>query len=141
MKKRNIWKDINPPLQLHEDERGKITDVFYDENINHVAVINSKAGAERGNHYHKHSVQHILVTKGVLEYWYKPLGSNSPAKFEILKEGDLATSPPLEVHAFKMIEDNQFIVFTQGPRGGKDYQSDTYKTNSIIRNNNKNNKK
>lgn len=137
MKKRNIWKNIDSPLQLKEDQRGKIVDIFYKENINHVAVINSKAGTQRGNHYHKHTIQHILITKGVLEYWYKPLNSNIPAKWEILREGDLLTTPSFEVHALKIIEDNQFIVFAQGLRGGKDYESDTYRVSpSIIMNNN-----
>ena len=132
MKKYNIWKNIIPPLELHKDNRGEIVDIFYKKNINHVAVINSKAGAERGNHYHKNTVQHILVTKGSLEYWYKPLDSKSLPKFEILEEGDFVTSLPLEIHAFKIIKDNQFIVFTEGQRGGKDYESDTYKVDSII---------
>lgn len=135
MKKRHIWNNIPSPLELHKDERGEIVDVFYKENINHVAVINSKAGTKRGNHYHKRTTQHMLITKGVLEYWYKPLNSKSPAKREILKEGDLLTTPPLEVHALKIIKKNQFIVFSQGLRGGKDYESDTYRVKpSIITN-------
>jgi len=136
MKKRNIWKNIDSPLELHEDERGKIVDIFYKEDINHVTVIDSKAGALRGDHYHKKTTQHMLITKGVLEYWYKPLNSNSPAKYETLKEGDLVTTPPLEVHALKIIENNQFLAFTQGLRGGKDYELDTYRVKpSIIANN------
>lgn len=134
MKKRNIWKNIDLPLEFHEDERGKIVDVFYKENINHITVIASKAGALRGNHYHKKTTQHMLITKGILEYWHKPLYSNSQPKYEILKEGDLVTTPSFEVHALKIIKDNQFIVFTQGLRGGKDYELDTYRVKqSIIR--------
>ena len=42
MKYKNIWENVLNPLELNEDNRGKIVDVFYNENINHVAVINSK---------------------------------------------------------------------------------------------------
>ena len=132
MKKRNIWKNINPPLELHEDERGKIVDIFYKENINHVAVINFKPNAVRGNHYHKQTIQHVLVTKGILEYWYKSLNSNSPARCEILKEGDLISTPPLEIHAFRVFRNTQMMVFSQGLRGGKDYESDTFRLKKPI---------
>ena len=34
MKKINIWTDINIPLEFHEDNRGKIADVFYNKKKN-----------------------------------------------------------------------------------------------------------
>ncbi len=132
MKKRNIWKNVKFPLQLIHEKRGKIVDVFYKENINHVAVIDSKAGARRGDHYHKKTTQHMLITKGSLEYWHKPLNSKKPATFELLEEGDLVSTPPLEIHALKIVRENQFIVFSEGKRGGKDYESDTYRVSSSI---------
>lgn len=132
MKKRNIWKNIPRPLELHKDKRGKIVDVFYKDNIDHVAVIDSKAGSLRGDHYHKETVQHMLITKGSLEYWHKPLNSKKRAEREVLIEGDLVTTPPFEVHALRIIKDNQFIVFTQGKRGGKDYESDTFRIKPTI---------
>lgn len=132
MKKRNIWKDIESPLEFHEDERGKIADIFYKENIKHVAIISSKKGALRGDHYHKDAIQHILITRGALEYWYKPVDSNEPAKCEILREGDLVTTPTFEIHALKIIEDNEFLAFSEGLRGGKDYESDTVRVQPTI---------
>lgn len=132
MQRRNIWKDIAPPLELHEDDRGRIGDVFYKENINHVAVIDSRAGVLRGDHYHKQAVQHMLITKGALGYWHKPLDSDEPARCEVLREGDLVSTPPFEVHALEIIEENQFIVFSQGVRGGKDYEADTFRVEHSI---------
>ena len=29
MKIKNIWKDIESPLELHTDDRGSIVDIFY----------------------------------------------------------------------------------------------------------------
>ena len=48
-------KDTN--LEYHKDERGTIVDLFFNENINHVAKINSKPNVIRGNHYHKETTQ------------------------------------------------------------------------------------
>ena len=110
-----------------KDKRGTITDIFYKEKINHVAIITSKKGARRGDHYHKKTTQYMYITKGMLEYWYKKLNSKSKAKMKILKPGDLVKTPPLEMHALKMLSSNEFIVFTVGKRGGKDYESDTYR--------------
>ena len=89
MNKKNIWENIESPLELNEDARGRIVDVFYKSNIDHVAVIDSKKGSIRGNHYHKVSTQHILITKGSLEYWYKKLDSDDKPDFVLLQEGDI----------------------------------------------------
>ena len=133
MKMKNVWKDVEPPLELHTDVRGSIADIFYDENINHVAIIDSEPNALRGNHYHKESTQHMLMTKGSLEYWYKNVDSDEPAKMVVAKEGDLVSTPPLEIHALVIGEEgNQFIVFGEGVRGGMDYESDTFRVESIV---------
>lgn len=134
MKIKNVWKDVESPLESHADDRGSINDIFYNTNINHVAIIDSQPGARRGNHYHKETTQHMLMTKGSLEYWYKPVDSDEPAKMVLAKAGDLVTTPPLEIHALVITaEGNQFIVFSEGKRGGKDYESDTFRTDNIVK--------
>lgn len=135
MKIKNVWKDIEAPLELHSDERGSIVDIFYNESIHHVNMIKSAPGVTRGNHFHKLSTQHMLMTKGSLEYWYKPVDSNEPAKMVVAREGDLISTPPNEIHALRIgPEGNEFITFATGARGGKDYESDTYRVDSIIDN-------
>ena len=66
MIKKNVWTDIELPLEYFEDERGKIADIFFKKNIDHVAIIHSEPNIMRGNHYHKQSTQHMLITKGSL---------------------------------------------------------------------------
>jgi len=133
MKLRYFRKEIDPPLEKFEDIRGSIIDIFYNENINHVAVINTKPFNIRGNHYHKITTQHVLVTKGYLEYWYKDFGSKDGAKFEIVREGQIVSTPPYEIHALNIKEEeNEFIVFSSGLRGGIDYEKDTFRVESII---------
>ena len=111
-----------------KDKRGSITDIFYKKNIQHVAIITSKPNVRRGDHYHKKTTQWMYITKGSLEYWYKPLKSKKKAKKKLLKVGDLVETPPYEMHALKIGKyGNEFIVFTVGQRGGKDYENDTYR--------------
>lgn len=115
------------PKIFFRDRRGSITDIFYKENINHVAIIKSKKGVKRGDHYHKKTTQYMYIVKGKLEYWYKKLNSKKAPRFKTLKPGDLVKTPPYEMHALKILTDNEFIVFTTGKRGGKDYESDTFR--------------
>ena len=116
------------PKIFFKDKRGSITDIFYKKNINHVAIIKSKKGALRGNHYHKKTTQYMYITKGSLQYWYKKLNSKDKPKMKLLKVGDLLETPPNEMHALKIGKNgNEFIVFTMGKRGGKDYENDTYR--------------
>jgi dTDP-4-dehydrorhamnose 3,5-epimerase-like enzyme len=134
MKIINIWKNVQKPLEMHTDDRGSIVDLFYDEDINHVATITSKPNVIRGNHYHKETTQHMLITKGSLEYWYKNVDSDKPSKMVEANEGDLVSTGPNEIHALRIgTEGNEFVVFSQGKRGGKDYESDTFRVDNIIR--------
>ncbi len=133
MKYRHIWNTIIEPLELHEDTRGRIADIFYGENINHVAIIESKPNVIRGNHYHKQTTQHMLMISGGLEYWYKNIDSSEPAKCKIIKKNELVSTSPNEIHALRILPvGNVFLVFSEGKRGGKDYEADTYRVDTSI---------
>jgi|SaaInlStandDraft_2_1057019.scaffolds.fasta_scaffold136233_2 dTDP-4-dehydrorhamnose 3,5-epimerase-like enzyme len=133
MKIKNIWRDVQEPLELHIDSRGAIVDIFYKSNIEHVAVVSSEPNTLRGNHYHKQSTQHMLMTKGSLEYWFKPVDSTEPAKMILAKVGDIVSTLPNEIHTLVIREDgNQFVVFSEGVRGGADYESDTFRVKNIV---------
>jgi len=120
-------------LPATRDERGQISDILYKTPFQHAAIIESKRGGLiRGNHYHKNTTQYIFVTRGSLRYWYQPFDKSEPVKSILVSEYDLVTSPPYEVHALEIIEPNQFVVFTDGIRGGEDYESDTFRVAPIL---------
>lgn len=115
------------------DDRGRISDILYNTPIEHVAIIESpRAGVIRGNHYHKETTQHIFITKGSLRYWYQPEDKSEPVRSIVIGEYELVTTPPFEIHALEIIEPNQFVVFSHGLRGGKDYESDTFRVSPIL---------
>jgi len=133
MKFRKVLVEVYSPLQYHDDSRGCITDIFYNENINHVAHISSFADTQRGNHYHKETTQHILVIEGTMEYWFRDVSiPQAAAQKVVVSLFDMITTPPYEIHALKFLTDVHFIVFSSGKRGGKDYESDTYRVDNII---------
>ncbi len=107
------------------DERGTITDVLTDEQIDHVNHISFKKNSIRGNHYHKNSIHYDYVLKGTLEVYTKfPF---EQAKKQVVEKGDLVFTAPNERHALKALEDSEIMVLTRGPRGGKNYEIDTYR--------------
>lgn len=114
-----------------EDDRGKIIDILEKEVIEYVTFISSKEGAVRGNHYHKESVQYTYVLKGS----FKLLTQVNDGKIEetIIKAGDLVFTPPMEKHTLVALEDSEFLVFTRGPRGGKNYENDTYRLSDDLK--------
>lgn len=108
-----------------QDKRGKIIDILQKEQIEYVTLITSKKGAIRGNHYHEKSIQYNFILKGKMKLFTRaPKGKK---KTEIIKTGDLACNPPMEEHALLALEDSEFLVFTRGPRGGKNYEKDTFR--------------
>ncbi len=132
MEIKNVWKDVEAPLEMHEDNRGAIADIFYGENINHVAIIKSKKGVRRGDHYHKETTQHVLITKGEMIYVYQPVDKSQPVKHILMKEGDIVSTHPLEIHTLLFPSNNEFVVFSSGLRGGKDYEKDTYRVTPLV---------
>ena len=118
-----------------KDERGDISDIFYKHPVEHVAIINSKKGVFRGDHYHKFTTQHMYMTKGSLRYYYRNVNEgNDKVRSTVVKQGEMVSTPPNEVHALEILNDNQFIVFSEGLRGGRDYESDTFRiTPSLIK--------
>lgn len=113
------------PKVAFKDERGEIIDLIEHENINAVTLLTVKKAAVRGNHYHKNTTQWNYIISGVMK-----LVTQMPdeSKVETLMyPGDLIATVPNERHALIGVEDVVCLVFTKGPRGGSDYESDTFR--------------
>ena len=109
----------------HQDDRGAIMDLVEGANINAVTFISFKKGAVRGNHYHKRTTQWNYVIKGKIKLVAQV--GDEPKEEAVLEKGGFAVTEPMEKHALVGIEDSEMLVFTQGPRGGKEYESDTFR--------------
>ena len=109
----------------HKDERGTISDLIENEQINAVTRISIKKGAVRGNHYHKKTWQWNYIVSGTMQLFTRK-GNEEIDEIE-LKPGQIALTVPEEHHALVGVEDCDILVFTKGPRGGKEYESDTFR--------------
>ena len=107
-----------------EDNRGKIIDLIQNEAISAVTLVTFNSGAVRGNHYHLKTIQWNYVLKGKIQYCISINGETFQGE---LDEGRLLRIDKSEQHALKALESSSLLVFTLGPRGGKEYESDTFR--------------
>jgi hypothetical protein len=133
MKHYNIYNNTEKGLGSFKDERGIITDIFHLVDVNSACLITNMPGAIRANHYHKLTTQYTYILLGSLVYYSKPVDSTGPADAYIAEPGDFIISEPNEIHAWQTGPNGcTLIAFAHGPRGGEDYESDTYRVDSII---------
>ena len=109
----------------YKDDRGIIKGLLEKKNINAITHITQKKNKIRGNHFHKKTIQWNYLLKGKIKIVSKK--KSSKAKSILLKKGDLVVTSQNESHAILAIVDSEYLVFTQGPRGGKEYENDTFR--------------
>jgi oxalate decarboxylase/phosphoglucose isomerase-like protein (cupin superfamily) len=107
------------------DERGEIVDLLENETINAVTIVTFNRGSIRGNHYHKDTRQWNFVLSGTIKVVCQTPGAK--IREVVMEEGDLTLTPPGERHALVGLRDSRLLVLTHGPRGGSDYESDTFR--------------
>jgi mannose-6-phosphate isomerase-like protein (cupin superfamily) len=107
----------------HADGRGEIIDLIEGERVDAVTIVRFNKGAVRGNHVHDHTTQWNYLMSGRIRMVSRMPGE--AAEEMVLEPGGLVVLDPTESHAFEALLDSDLMVFTRGPRGGKEYLSDT----------------
>jgi len=116
--------DVVTPKIFFEDDRGYIKDILVQEPVDAITVITSTKGSVRANHYHKDTIQWLYVHSGQVRYLSQ--SGDGPVIAQTLNVGDLVKTDIMEKHAVKALEDSLFYIFTRGPRGGENYEDDTF---------------
>ena len=107
------------------DNRGIIVDLLEKKKINAITFITQKKGKIRGNHFHKKTIQWNYLIKGKIKLVTQK--KNRKIKRITLSKGNLVVTSVKEAHAIIAMKDSEYLVFTQGPRGGKEYENDTFR--------------
>tara|TARA_A100001011_G_scaffold272949_1_gene282257 strand:+ start:10016 stop:10390 length:375 start_codon:yes stop_codon:yes gene_type:complete len=108
----------------HRDKRGLISDLIEKENINAVTYITINKNKVRGNHFHKKTIQWNYIISGRVIFVSR---MRDKIKKVIGKKNDLVKIDTKEEHALKALNNSEILVFTKGPRGGKEYENDTFR--------------
>ena len=116
-----VLKHVDPAVV---DARGAISNIF-EGRIEHIALITSKKGSVRANHYHKEDHQYIFLVSGAYESHCCDV--RNPEKKQVLKvrPGDIVYTPPLIAHAQKFTEDSVFLALSSRQREQGKYEQDT----------------
>ncbi|MBT3720050.1 hypothetical protein HN789_00060 [archaeon] len=115
----------------YEDARGKISNIV-DADIKHIAIITSKKGSIRANHYHPKQIQYIYLISGQFESFSKDLTKeNTEIEKIIIDENSFVTTPPMIAHAMKFTEDSVMLNITTGARESENFEEHTVKYDLI----------
>jgi len=109
-----------------EDGRGTIMDIFTNMPKEHCTIIHSIKDSVRGNHYHKSTTQWDFMVNGRMKVLYRKQ-NEAEVHEQVVEANDFLEWEPGEAHEFIALEDLIFITFHNGPRGGDNYESDTYR--------------
>lgn len=120
--------------KIHKDNRGVIEMILESTSVGSISMIRSYAGSTRANHYHPVDTHWIYITKGVMEIYERPVGSNEKPIKQRLSEGDLwFTDCGLE-HTMYFLTDCDFWCFSKLPRDQENYEKETIRFNHDLRN-------
>ncbi len=107
------------------DDRGIISNIM-EQDVSHIAIITSKKGSVRGNHYHPKQQQYCYLIFGKYESITKDLKSGKEEKI-IAVAGDLVHTPPMIAHAMVFLEDSSMLNITTGQRDTDKFAEHTIK--------------
>ena len=95
----------------HSDARGSIQGIINTGTWREANLINSDAGAIRGQHYHKLTEECFVILSGKISVKFrKPIAGGSEITDDaIFLAGDVFTVNPLVEHTFEILEKAQWI--------------------------------
>lgn len=115
-------EQLEPGQDDFIDERGLISNYYFDDNLNMIGYVESKANTIRGNHYHPVQTQKCLLISGsYVSVTQNLLDENSSIETRLVKPGDLSTIPPNVAHTMIFLEDSLFLNLVNGEREHKNY--------------------
>lgn len=98
---------IIKPDFVFEDERGSLVQLVH-EGYKQINVVSSKAGFERGNHFHRFNREGFYVVEGSFTLEAKLEGESQVHEF---RKGDMFIIEPDVIHRFIYHEDSILVAF------------------------------
>jgi hypothetical protein len=111
------------------------------QKFGHVAMIFSRHGSVRSNHYHLTDWHYMYVLEGSLWYYWRKAGSDSngskdgskPPTFDmrIVRSGQVVFTPPLVEHACFFPKDTTMVVASRNVRDHINHENDLVRVKFI----------
>lgn len=112
------------------DDRGVIQNLL-NTSINGAAVITSKKGSVRSNHWHKTDWHYLYVLSGSMEYYERPVDLSRDDSIPpiVVKAGQMVFTPPYVVHKTVFLEDTVLLSFSKRNRDHDSHEEDIVREN------------
>lgn len=94
------------------------------ERFTSAAIITSRAGAVRANHWHKTDWHYAYVVSGSIWYYWRPVGSTQPPERRDFAQGEMFFTPPNLEHAMFFPEETAFVTFAKNVRDTEHHEAD-----------------
>jgi dTDP-4-dehydrorhamnose 3,5-epimerase-like enzyme len=118
------------------DERGFISRIIDQDAhaIRAVLYIQRKKGSRGADHFHKKDAHYIYVLSGKVKYGeIDTRKKNATTQYVTLLPGDVVLSSPMIAHTTEFLEDTVILAFTTENREHKDYEKDTVRVDTFIK--------
>jgi quercetin dioxygenase-like cupin family protein len=116
----------DPIVPLDEpfvNDKGYIQNIL-NTPINGAAVIFSKKGSVRSNHWHREDFHYLYVMSGSMEYYERDAYSLKHSDPIIVSAGQMVFTPPKKVHKTIFIEDTVLLSFSKRNRDHESHEED-----------------
>jgi hypothetical protein len=110
------------PMAFH-NAAGWIQNIL-EEPCGGVAVIFSKAGAERSHHYHRTDWHWLYVLEGEMQYYERRVGDTKPAVGRVIRQGERIFTGPLIEHVCRFPVDTTVISMSRLSRTHDQHEAD-----------------
>lgn len=107
-----------------KDARGVIQNLLLTP-ITSVAIITSKVGTVRSNHYHLKNWHYLYVVSGSMDYYERDINeSGENMKPIVVKAGQMVFTGPMKVHKTVFLEDTVMMSFGAGTKDHEHHEED-----------------
>lgn len=134
----NLKPALNPPfvnMPLQKQEEGYTSNIILDnKHINNITFMSLEPNTVIEKHYHKENYHYILVIRGKLFYYEKPVSFNKGVYLDEVNAGNLLYIGPMNEHQITCSEKTDFYMFSNKGLFDEMLQKDTYPTPYDLKN-------
>jgi dTDP-4-dehydrorhamnose 3,5-epimerase-like enzyme len=118
---------LDPP---YEDARGRIQNLVL-KPVTSTAVIASRPGTVRANHYHKTDWHYSYVVSGRVLYFERDVGDSTIPEPKSYGPGVMFFTPPMREHCMVFPEETVFFTMAKNVRSHESHESDVVRVDFV----------
>jgi len=123
---------IETPVSEFVDERGSIVNLV-SQRIGNVALISSKRGAIRSNHFHKKDWHYLYVLSGRMLYFERDVGTVSIPQPELVSKGQMVLTEANREHAVLFVDDSEVLSMARDSQMHDAHEADVVRVPFLTR--------